>query len=504
VSPPFVSRILGTLAAALALLGAHACAPGEPARRPNILLVTTDDQSWLHAGSYGSRVRTPALDRLAREGVRFTHAFAASPSCTASRNTIFTGQPIGRLGAGATLFGTLPVELPTFTDALERAGYVLGFTGKPWGPGQWNAGGHARHPAGNEFNEIRLPPGVPSVAHVAYADNFERFLAETGDRPFFFWVGVREPHRPFGPGVGARAGLRPEQLRLPAFLPDRPEVRNDLADYLAEIEHADRQLERILDHLRGEGRLEDTLVVVTSDNGMPFPRAKANLYDAGTRVPLVVAGPGLPTKGRVVDDLVSLTDLAPTFLELAGVPALPDATGRSLWPLLVADGDGRIDPARDAVFFGAERHTLCRDGDVGYPARAIRTHRYAYIRNYEPDRWPAGDPDFFGIHFGDADAGPTKQLMLADREEPDVAPLFALAFGKRPAEELYDLDADPAQLQNLAGSPETEALRADLSARLTAHLTETGDPRAHGGSMGDDAPYYWHHPRDRTQGARSR
>ncbi|MGI9431783.1 MAG: sulfatase family protein [Myxococcota bacterium] len=497
------ARFLRALGVSLLVWVAQACSDSGPPPRPSILLVTTDDQSWLHTGSHGGPVRTPALDRLAAEGVRFTHAFAAFPSCTSSRNAILTGQAIWRLGHGSTLFGSLPVALPIFTEELARTGYRVGFTGKAWGPGRWDAEGRDRHPVGQPFQDEQLVGGSRHIAKVDYAANFGVFLRDAGEDPFFFWVGIREPHRAFAQGSGARAGLRPEAARVPGFLPDRPEVREDLVDYLAEIEHADRQLEALLAHLDAAGRRDDTVVVFTSDNGMAFPRAKANLYDAGTRVPLVVAGPGFPG-GRVVDDLVSLTDLAPTFLELTGGSAFREVTGRSLVPLLVATAQGRIDPTRDAIFLGAERHTLCREGDGGYPARAIRTHRHAYIRNYEADRWPAGDPDFHGVRFGDTDQGPTKQLMLEARSEPDVATLFELAFGKRPPEELYDLESDPDQLRNLIGDPAAAAVHAELAERLGAHLAATGDPRVRGDALGDDAPYHWRHPKDRRAGARPR
>jgi len=264
---------------------------------------------------------------------------------------------------------------------------------------------------------------------------------------------------------------------VPRFLPDTPDVRGDLLDYYAEVQRFDGQIARLLDALEKTGEANNTIVVVTSDNGMPFPRAKANLYDAGTRMPLALRWPARVKAGTKVHAFVSLVDLAPTFLEAAGVSVPAGVTGQSLLPLLT--GGATAGPTRDRVFIERERHANVRRGDLSYPARAIRTAGHLYIRNYRPDRWPAGDPElYFAVGpFGDIDDGPSKQLLLTRRTDPGVTRFFQLATAMRPAEELFDLQADPAQLVNLAGDAAHAAIRAKLRAQLEAWQRATGDPR---------------------------
>jgi len=309
-------------------------------------------------------------------------------------------------------------------------------------------------------------------------------------KPFCFWFGSAEPHRPYSRGAGRGAGLRPDRVRVPPFWPDAPEVRDDILDYYSEVEQFDRDVGQLLRGLEAAGRWDDTLVVVTGDNGWPFPRAKANLYDAGTRQPLIVHWPARVRAGLVFDDFVSLTDLAPTFLEAAGLRPLPGMTGRSFLGLLT----GRDKPGRrHTVFLERERHANVRAGNLGYPARAVRTREFLYVRNLAPDRWPAGDPEPWKAvgPFGDVDNGPTKQFILDHRHEPAVSNCFRLAFAKRPAEELYDLKNDPHQLANVADLPRYAAARQRLRAALDRWMRQTGDPRARGEDGGwDTAPYY--------------
>jgi N-sulfoglucosamine sulfohydrolase len=234
--------------------------------------------------------------------------------------------------------------------------------------------------------------------------------------------------------------------------------------------------------------------VITSDNGMPFPRAKANLYDLGTRMPLAMRWPSRVPGARTIDDFVNLTDLAPTFLEAAGLTPPECMTGKSLLKMLCASNEGRVDPDRGCVVAARERHAWCRLDGQGYPSRMIRTHDYLYIRNYEPDRWPAGIYRMVTNegHYGDIDASPTKDVMIAYKDAH--AHLFALSFGKRPQEELYDCRKDPYQLRNLAADPAYAPTLRSLSKRLTAHLKATGDPRETAGEAPWDAwPYHGYH-----------
>ncbi|MBN1491979.1 MAG: sulfatase [Phycisphaerae bacterium] len=486
------------LAAGLGVLEAcPALAASGPKNRPNILLCISDDQSWLHAGAYGNKtVRTPHFDRVARQGVLFTHAFCAAPSCTPSRSALLTGQDIWRLERGGVLYGTLPATFKVYPRMLEDSGYTVGFTGKGWAPGNYKAGGRTCDPTGNEYARRRNPePPARSISPCDYAGNFADFLENrTPGKPFCFWYGAFEPHRPYEPGVGARTDKAPDDVIVPEFLPNVPEIRKDLLDYYFEIEWFDRHLGQMITLLEEAGELENTIIAVTSDNGMPFPRAKSTLYDHGVRMPLAICWGRQVKPGRVVDDLVSLTDLAPTFLEAAGLPVPAEMTGRSLLSVLRSDKAGQVDPTRDHIFTALERHAWCRPEGATYPMRALRTTGWLYIRNYEPHRWPAGDPDFISSHmglYGEIDNGPAKTYMIEHKDDPAVARLFQLGFGRRPAEELYDAAKDPCQLHNLAADPAAAEVKRRLRDQLEQHLRQTGDPRAEGKSPWDRYPYYY-------------
>jgi N-sulfoglucosamine sulfohydrolase len=463
-------------------------AAAAPARPPDILFCISDDQSWIHAGAHGSRfVQTPAFDRVAREGILFRNAFVSTPSCAPSRAAVLTGQDFYRLREAAMNHTEWAKGVECYPDQLAARGYRTGFTGKPWGPGNWKAAGRTANPCGPDFNRARLTSPGEGISPIDYAANFETFLASLGpSAPFCFWAGFIEPHRVFEEGRGVKQGVRLGDIDVPPFLPDTPEVRRDLADYADEIHWYDRHLGRMLQALKRAGRLENTIVVCTSDNGMAFPRAKGNLYEFGVHMPLALRWGARVKPGRVVDDFVSFTDFAPTFLEAAGAPPLAGATGRSLMPMLLSPASGRTRLGRDCAVFGIERHFPgSRPNGAGYPSRAIRTHTHLYIRNLTPDRnpvgdrpgpvWPIDDPTG---GFGDTDGGLSKTFLWNNREK--YPELTRLAFGKRPAEELYDIAADPGNLRNLAGKPATANIQRELASRLDEHLRRTADPRAHG------------------------
>jgi N-sulfoglucosamine sulfohydrolase len=445
--------------------------------RPNILILMSDNHSWNHLGCYGDPViKTPFIDQLSDEGVRFTNAFCSAPSCTPARASMLSGQDIWRLEEGANLWGTLPAKFKVYTDMLEAAGYLVGYEGKGWGPGDYKAGGRTRNPAGEHFN------------------SFEEFYNEKEKgQPFCYWYSSRDPHRPYKSGGWEKEGIDPGDIVVPPYLPDNEDVRKDIGDYYAEIQQFDRDVASYIQLVNEMGQLENTLVVVCSDNGWQMPRGLANLYDFGTRIPLIVYMPERYKGGRVIDDFVSLNDFAPTFLELAGISVPDYMTARSLVDLLASDKEGIVDKQRDYMVTARERHAFVRQGGTGYGARSIRTHDFLYIRNYEPDGWPAGDPPLYG----DVDAHmlhypcPTKMYFLKHKDQEGVKELFKLAFGKRPAEELYDLNKDPFQMINIAQEAEYREIKEMLSDKLTRHLKENGDPRELGGEMKwIGAPYY--------------
>jgi arylsulfatase A-like enzyme len=443
--------------------------------RPNILYCLADDWSWPHAGVYGNQVvHTPTFDRVAREGIRFNYCFSAAPSCTPSRAAMVTGQYPHRLEEGSCLWGFLPHKFPVYPDVLEKAGYAVGSTRKGWGPGNFRAGGFTHNPAGQTYPD------------------FAAFLKAVPEgKPFCFWFGSNDPHRPYERGSGASSGLKPDRVVVPPFWPDNETSRSDVLDYYWKVERFDREVGELLAMLEKAGRLQNTMVVMTGDNGWPFPRCKANLYDGGTRQPLAVRWPDKVKPGQVCDDFINLMDLAPTFLEAAGLKPLPEMTGHSFIGLLTgAEKCG----TRDTVFLERERHANVRAGDAGYPMRAIRTRDFLYIRNLRPDRWPAGDPQ---VHkdppraFGDCDDGPTKTYILDHRGEPAVQPFFQLCFAKRPGEELYDLSKDPHELHNVAGQAAYAAAQKQLRTRLDQWMKDTADPRAIKDDDHWDAyPYY--------------
>ena len=482
--------LLAALLLAFLLSGTSRSAPEREADRPNILFAISDDQSWIHASAYGTRaVKTPAFDRVAREGILFRNAIAASPGCSPCRAALLTGRQHWMIEHAGTHASSFPAKYPTFPDLLERAGYAVGYTGKGWGPGNWKISGRDRNPAGPNFAKRKLKPPFKGIRSTDYAANFEDFFkGRPKDKPFCFWYGASEPHRVYEKGIGLKSGKRLEDAVVPPFLPDTPAQRSDVLDYCVEIEWFDRHLGRILKVLEEAGELENTLVIVTSDNGMPFPRAKANLYEYGIHMPLSIAWPRRVPGGRVVDDLVGFVDLTATLLDVAGVahpgPHLP--VGKSLMNILASKEQGIVDPSRTMVFSGRERHSSSRRNNLGYPCRALRTHQYLYIRNFKPHLWPAGAPRKYdgkeklgpphgGYH--DIDACPSLTELIEKRRGPDIGRFFRLSVEKRPAVELFDIKKDPGCLRNLADDPVFEEVKERLGGALERYLKETGDPR---------------------------
>lgn len=456
-------------------------------RRPNILFALADDAS--HVSAEGHRfVDTPWFDWVARQGVRFANAYTTNPKCAPSRASLLTGMHTWQLEEACNHWSIFPAKFALYPDLLESAGYHVGYTGKGWGPGDWRPQGLPRNPAGNEYNQHSLePPANTKISTVDYVANFSAFLDERQpDQPFCFWYGGREPHRRYEPGEGLRAGKQLHQVEVPPYLPDNPTVRSDLLDYAFEIEWFDAQLGRMIAMLRQRGELDDTVIVVTSDNGMPFPRVKGQMLDPDFRLPLAVCWPATVPGGRVVEDLISFIDLTATFMELAGLIPHRQMAGRSLVTLLRSERGGRVDPERDRVYMGRERHDLGYEGDLSYPVRCVRWDNYLYVRNLRSDMWPAGNPE---TGFTNVDSSPTKTCILDQHAAGDDT-YYKLAFGKHPQEELYDLDTDPFCLTNLAFRPRFHDRTAMMWADLRHTLERTLDPRISGnGAIFDQYAY---------------
>jgi len=489
--------------------------------KPNILFFFVDD--WgRYAGIYAQPgkpslndiVKTPNIDRIGREGVVFTNAFMPVSSCGPCRASLATGRYFWNCGSGAFLNGKAGdwsgrpdpfASMPKFPDLLREGGYFARKSLKTI-----------------SFTESAKTPAEKDLPRVEYrryglyvgkAENTEQRagrIAETLDhprmemrrvlkarpagRPFFFIYGTINVHRPYLADSGRRLwGIEPDSLKglLPEFLPDANDVRRDFSDYLGEVQAADAMLGVMLEELEAAGELDDTLVILSGDNGIPgIPRGKTNCYDLSVRAPLLARWPARIKAGRRVDDFVSVMDIGPTLLEAAGLPVPGDMDGRGFLKQLANPQSGWIDPRRDWVVTGRELHQhAARDGNLPYPMRAIRTRDHLYIRNFKPDRWPNGAPynienpaltgDYERLDegpFRDLDSGLTKAWLLANRDAIGKK-CFDLTLGKRPAEELYAIGPDPDSLHNLADDNPPPEVKMRLRERLMSVLRQTRDPR---------------------------
>jgi len=501
-SPTALPRIIakfGTMVSALWVVAiaagqAQAAVPGDvAAKRPNFLVVLTDDQSFPHTGFNGDPVvKTPGFDRIAREGMNFTNAFCSAPSCSPSRAALLTGHNFYELGPGSVLFSGFPGHLPTYQDILRKHGYFTGYTGKGFGPGFWSSDGRTTDPVGISYNQITLHPAPPpELSNVDYFENFKAFLKDRKEgQPFSFWFGPREPHLPQHFARGAAGGKNLDDVVLPPYLVDTPGTRHSFLDYYDEIEWLDAQLVKMLDYLASTGELENTVVIFTSDNGMGAPRAKGDLYDLGTRMPFALMWKDKVRGGRTVTDFVNLMDVAPTLIELAGLTPPKEMTARSLVPIIDSDANGRIDPTRDFVVVGIERH------DTSYPMRAIQTDEFLLIRNdADPknnrrnDFWKTPPPPP-AKEAAIREKGITYDPLMRLFADPEIYPKTLLAFGPRPPWELYDVRNDSWRMKNLANDPAQANTLGALKKRMDDYLIRTGDPRALGAARFDQYPHY--------------
>lgn len=440
-------------------------------KRPNILFAIADDWGAQHAGAYGCNwVKTPAFDRVAKAGVLFNKAFTSNPKCSPCRATILTGRNTWQLKEAVNHYSVFPRDFAVYPDVLEQAGYFSGCTGKGWGPGDYKSTGWPHNPAGREWNQLTNKPPTSGIAPNDYSANFQAFLKDKpADKPFCFWLGGQEPHRPYEDGSGLRAGKKLADVQVPPYLPDNKIVRSDLLDYALEVEWFDRHVGLALDHLEKIGELDNTLVIMTSDHGMPFPRVKGQIFEDGFHIPLAICWGKNFTGGRVVDDFINTRDYAPTILEAAGVAAPGTVTGTSFLNVLKSGKSGSVDPSRNVMLTGKERHDIGRPNDAGYPVRAIRTPEFLYVRNYEPDRWPAGNPE---TGYTNVDDSPTKTFILTTFDQ-----FYEMSFGKRPMEELYVVQSDSANIKNVASDPKYAEIKRKLRERMEELLRAEGDPR---------------------------
>ena len=469
-------------------------------KRPNILFCIADDASLEHISAYGFNhtawVKTPAFDKVAQQGLLFMNAYTPNAKCSPSRACILTGRNPWQLEAAANHNAYFPAKFTTFMEALGKNGYEVAFTGKGWTPG--NPGtiqGQRRQLTGKEYKEVKLTPPTKQIGITDYPGNFEAFLKKRNpEKPFAFWFGSWEPHRDYEYGSGIAKGKKKitDIDKVPPFWIDNDSTRNDMLDYAYELEYFDHNLQKMLDVLEKSGELENTIIVVTSDNGMPFPRVKGHLFQYDNHLPLAVMWKGhIPNPGRKVKDFVSFIDFAPTFLELAGLTDLSvkmePVQGKSLLSIIKSKSVNQVSKSSDHVLLGREREDVGRPHDQGYPVRGIVKGNFFFAFNYEPDRWPCGDPE---TGYMDTDGSPTKTAILNANRAGFRSDIWTLCFGKRPAALLYDIVKDPYCLHNLADLPHYSKIKNALRKQMEDELRKQKDPRMFGnGSVFDKYPY---------------
>lgn len=427
--------------------------------RPNVLVILSDDQSAATVGCYGNPdVKTPNIDRLAREGMRFERAYVTSPQCVPSRASLMTGR--SPVALDMTRFSApLPAEFKVYPEYLRAAGYFTGVAGRTYHLD--GAGGAA---SARIFAERKLATFPERLDFVKSAPNraemiaqYEEFLDQVPDgQPFCLQLGFSDPHRAFTP-EDVPSPPDPTKLTLPPFFPDTKAVRKDLAAYYGEVQRLDSDVGKVLEILKERGLAENTIVVFVGDNGAALFRGKGTLYELGIRVPLVVRWPGTVGAGTTSHDLISGEDLAPTLLEAAGLPVPEDMTGKSfLPPLRGEDFHGRAHVFAER---GAHASSLPHNTASFDLGRAVvgRTHKLIYNALWQLP--------YFPVDFGNSDMW---REIEALHREGKLSPLLSRLYFSptRPMFELYDLANDPFELENLAGRPGTKDIEKELKQAL--------------------------------------
>jgi len=407
----------------------------ESDQRPNLVLIIADDMAWDDCGACGHpHIRTPNIDRLAGQGMMFHQAFLTTSSCSPTRASILTGTYPHQTDA-EQLHWEVPADKITFVEQLKESGYWTAQAGK------WHLGDHmkprfdflAEENTGElkqSFGELPEEDGSGSHLWVPLIEHRPK------DQPFFLWLASFDPHRVYYEGT-IDEPHSPEDVILPPYVPDTEEVRRDFAMYYDEITRLDKYVGRVVEALQQQGVLENTLILFISDNGRPFPRDKTTLYDSGIKTPWIVHWPDHVEPGTETQSLVSVVDIAPTFLKLAGLEAGDEFVGKDFSPVL---SDPEVE-VRNHIYGQAHWH------DHENFVRAIRDSRFKYIRNFFNDL-PLTPP-------ADALNSPTFSEIRRLKSEGTLDEMqIAYYFRPRPEEELYDLQNDPHEINNLADDPE--------------------------------------------------
>lgn len=409
---------------------------------PNFLIIIADDMACEDCGAYGHpHIRTPNIDRLAKEGIRFDQAFLTCSSCSPSRASIMTGRYPHATGA-PELHQPLPASQVLLTTPLRRAGYYTMAAGK------WHLGNAVKP----QFDVVREGGGDG-----AYGFWLPVLRERDRSRPFFAWLATTDPHRDYATGT-LDPSHRESDGVVPPYLPDVPDTRRDLAMYYDEIGRLDQWVGKVREELEAQGVWDNTVVIFLSDNGRPFPRCKTTVFDSGVRTPLIIRLPRNLHAGAVCKALVSSIDLAPTLTAMAGVDPLPTFQGVSMLPLL----DNPQAKIRDYVFSEHNWH------DYRAFERSVRTERYLLIRNWVTDV-PRTPP-------ADAVRSPTFQAMRRLRDAGQLTPEQMQCFVLPTSEiELYDTQVDFHNLHNLADKPEMREIGDKLQTVLSEWMQRTND-----------------------------
>ncbi|MEQ8548698.1 MAG: sulfatase [Cyclobacteriaceae bacterium] len=414
------------------------------------------------------------------------NAYTPNAKCAPSRANILTGRNSWQLEEAGNHVSNFPAKFKTFPEVLRENGYLTARTGKGYAPG--NPGmvdSKRRQLIGFPVKRRQTDPWANGMSNTDYSTEFEYFLEhKEEDQPWFFWYGAYEPHRKYEYGSGRANGKQLEDIdRVPGFWPDTDTVRNDLLDYALEIEYADWHLGQMIESLEKRGLMKNTIIIMTSDHGMPFPRGKAQEYEYSNKVPLAIRWPeGIKNPGRTVKDMVSFIDFASTFLELAGISfeqsQMRSSPGKSLVDIFFSEKDGQVNPERDVVLIGRERHDYGRPENQGFPIRGIVSDDYLYLYNYDTALWPAGNPE---VGYLDCDASPTKTQILNMRRAGEDEYYWQLSFGKRSSnEEFFNVTNDPDCIKNLAQEQNLSNLKSSMKSHMETMLKQQGDPRMFG------------------------
>ena len=477
--------------------------PVTKENRPNILFCIFDDASFEHFKSNGCKwINTPGFDKVAKEGIRFQNFYTTNAKSAPSRSSILTGLYPWQLKEAANHIGQFPPEFKVFTEVLKDNGYKIGYTGKPWGPGTAKtADGKERPLTGAHYQKRTASPPTKEISKGDYSGNFSDFLEDTpGGKPWFFWCGGFEPHRKYEFRSGISKGGKNTAMidRVPSYLPDNDSVRTDLLDYAFELEYFDNYILKLISELEKRGILDNTLIVITSDNGMPFPRSKGYSFEISNHMPMAVMWKkGIKNPGSTVRNYFSTVDLASTFLEVAGIKpeksGMLTPSGKSFAPIFQDMSKGNNPSSKGVLLFGRERNDYGRPNNLGYPTRSIMKDDFLFIANLKSDRFPGGNPE---TGYLDCDGSPSKSAILNLRRSGANDWYWKQSFGLRSGEELYDISKDKDCMNDLANDPRYARKKEEMKKLLFETLKRQNDPRMTGnGDVFDKYPFmlpdYW-------------